>query len=203
MPASTKMTGRWPASSRKNSFGSLNARDSRQGMKPCYSSRKCKSPQGTDNKKQLSALRHEIKGMRVSLNAAQERNDALQDSVTQMSRDVSDLVGLIRSGVQGSLAAVHGKMDVLQHNVSVVSETHLPAVIAAVSPSPKEAVQVKSPRPFIMTREQRLRLLHDIELEAARRIEQRRRGNAVAGAVQHVHSGEDDVALLAEDLLGS
>ena len=59
--------------------------------------------------------------MRVSLNAAQERNDALQDSVTQMSRDVLALVGLIRSGVQGSLAAVHGKMDVLQHNVSVVS----------------------------------------------------------------------------------
>ena len=54
-----------------------------------------------------------------------------------------------------------------------------------------------------MTREQQFRLLHDIKLEAARRIEQRRRGNAVAGAVQHVHSGEDDVASLAEDLLGS
>ena len=40
-------------------------------------------------------------------------------------------------------------------------------------------------------------------MAAARRIEQRRQGIAVAGAGQHVHSGEDDVASLAEDLLGS
>ena len=83
--------------------------------------------------------------MRISFDAAQEKNNALHDSVTQLSRDVLDLVGLIRSGVQDSLTAVHGKMDVLQHNVSVVSETHLPEVLAAVSPSPKEVVQVKSP----------------------------------------------------------
>ena len=144
-PVLGKMTGRWPESSSDNSFGSLKARDGRQGKKTFYSSRTCKSPQGTDSRKQLSALRREMQGMRISLDAAQERNDALHDSVTRMSRDVSDLVGLIRFGMQDSLAAVHGKMDVLQHNVSVVSETHLPAVIAAVSPPPEEVVQVKSP----------------------------------------------------------
>ena len=90
--------------------------------------------------------------MRVSLDAAQERNGALQDSVTRMSRKVSDLVGLIRSGVQDSLAVVHGKIDVLQHNVLVVLETHLPKVLAAVSPFLSDIVQVKSPQPFIVTR---------------------------------------------------
>ena len=40
-------------------------------------------------------------------------------------------------------------------------------------------------------------------MAAARRIEQRHREIAVVGAVQHVHFREDDVALLAEDLLGS
>ena len=81
-PGLTRTTGRWPESSSDNSFNSLKTRDSRQGKKLCYSSQRCKSFQGKDSRKLPSALQHEIQGMRVSLNAAQERNDTLHDSVT-------------------------------------------------------------------------------------------------------------------------
>ena len=45
--------------------------------------------------------------------------------------------------------------------------------------------------------------LSQVRLAAARRIQQGHQEIPVVGAVQHVHFREDDVALLAEDLLGS
>merc|ERR1719273_3043310 len=67
----------------------------------------------------------------------------------------------------------HGVSGVAR-DVSVVAETHLPEVLAAVAPSLQDdVVQVKSPRPFIWTREQQLRLLHDIENRSvSRRLRQ-------------------------------